>query len=184
MEHNDDDFNYRDLKNIINAQTEAYVEFNNALVRIIELQKQIKEEINRVGDTDLDELKGISEKITKVTTLLELFTDNKNSLANEMDEYNAVLSDFGSELQSFKFDLERIILTQAANNEYEKLNRSYNDKTNNLKSILDTLGKKVDSMQSTQEKAYSQVQKFLWGLGGAWFVIQFLISIGLYNLKK
>ena len=71
MEHNDDDFNYRDLKNIINAQTEAYVEFNNALVRIIELQKQIKEEINRVGDTDLDELKGISEKITKVTTLLE-----------------------------------------------------------------------------------------------------------------
>lgn len=184
MEHNDDDFNYRDLKNIINAQTEAYVEFNNALVRIIELQKQIKEEINRVGDTDLDELKGISEKITKVTTLLELFTDNKNSLANEMDEYNAVLSDFGSELQSFKFDLERIILTQAANNEYEKLNRSFNDKTNNVKSLIDTLGKKVDTMQSTQEKAYGQVQKFLWGLGGAWFVIQFLISIGLYNLKR
>lgn len=184
MDHNDDDFNYRDLKNIISAQTEAYVEFNNALVRIIELQKQIKEEINRVGTNDLDELKDISEKITKVSTLLELFTDNKNSLANEMDEYNAVLSDFGSELQSFKFDLERIILTQASNNEYEKLNRSFNDKTNTVKTNIDNLTKKVDEMQSAQNKAYGQVQKFMWALGGAWFVIQFLISIGLYNLKR
>ena len=52
-----------DLKHKLEAQTEAYVEFNNALVKILELQNQLKTDLLNNSNLEITEIRSIFEKV-------------------------------------------------------------------------------------------------------------------------
>ncbi len=101
------------LRNEISAQTEAYVEFSNALVRIVELQKEIKADIEKLSSSDSKEVRDLFEKITAVSELLRTYQQSQKEgdqlMSSEIEDFNAVLSHFGSELEIFKTKIEQLI---------------------------------------------------------------------------
>ena len=101
------------LRSEISAQTEAYVEFSNALVRIFDLQKEIKADIERLSDADTKEVREIFEKITAMSELLRSYQQSQKEgdalMSEEIEDFNAVLSHFGSELEVFRAKIEQLI---------------------------------------------------------------------------
>lgn len=101
------------LRSEISAQTEAYVEFSNALVRIFDLQKEIKADIEKLSDADTKEVREIFEKITTMSELLRTYQQSQKEgdalMSEEIEDFNAVLSHFGSELELFKSKIEQLI---------------------------------------------------------------------------
>lgn len=101
------------LRSEISAQTEAYVEFSNALVRIFGLQKEIKADIEKLSDADTKEVREIFEKITAMSELLRTYQQSQKEgnalMSEEIEDLNAVLSHFGSELELFKSKIEQLI---------------------------------------------------------------------------
>jgi phage-related protein len=101
------------LRSEISAQTEAYVEFSNALVRIFDLQKEIKADIEKLSDADTKEVREIFEKITAMSELLRTYQQSQKEgdalMSEEIEDFNAVLSHFGSELELFKSKIEQLI---------------------------------------------------------------------------
>ena len=101
------------LRHEISAQTEAYVEFSNALVRIFELQKEIKADIEKLSASDSKEVRDLFEKITAMSELLRTYQQSQKEgdqlMSSEIEDFNAVLSHFGSELEVFKTKIEQLI---------------------------------------------------------------------------
>jgi hypothetical protein len=193
----DNNQNIQDLKHTFEAQTEAYVQFNNALVKIIELQNQIKTDLTSNTNLEITELRSIFEKVLVISTLLNEYVKNKNGIGQELDEYNAVLSNFGSELTEFKNDLQLIINSQAVNSEIEKFTRKISE-SNTLvrnesaaiktelaniklenKNHKEYLELKIKNLSLSQNKFNNRVYGILAGCGGAFVLFQVLSSLGM-----
>ncbi len=195
-----------ELKHKLEAQTEAYVEFNNALVKILELQNQLKTDLLNNSNLEVAEIRSIFEKVLVISTLLDVYTKNKNGIGQELDEYNAVLSNFGGELNEFKNDLQAIINAQALNSEIDKfmrklgeVNSSVRNETTaikteiaNLKSEQSTHVKnfreatenKLDEISKSQDKFFFRINLIFAGFGGAFVLYQILSSIGMIHFGK
>lgn len=195
-----------ELKHKLEAQTEAYVEFNNALVKILELQNQLKTDLLNNSNLEVAEIRSIFEKVLVISTLLDVYTKNKNGIGQELDEYNAVLSNFGGELNEFKNDLQAIINAQALNSEIDKfmrklgeVNSSVRNETTaikteiaNLKSEQSTHVKnfreatenKLEEISKSQDKFFFRINLILAGFGGAFVLYQILSSVGMIHFGK
>jgi ABC-type transporter Mla subunit MlaD len=195
-----------ELKHKLEAQTEAYVEFNNALVKILELQNQLKADLLNNSNLEVAEIRSIFEKVLVISTLLDVYTKNKTGIGQELDEYNAVLSNFGGELNEFKNDLQAIINAQALNSEIDKfmrklgeVNSSVRNETTaikteiaNLKSEQSTHVKnfreatenKLDEISKSQDKFFFRINLIFAGFGGAFVLYQILSSIGMIHFGK
>ena len=195
-----------ELKHKLEAQTEAYVEFNNALVKILELQNQLKTDLLNNSNLEVAEIRSIFEKVLVISTLLDVYTKNKNGIGQELDEYNAVLSNFGGELNEFKNDLQAIINAQALNSEIDKfmrklgeVNSSVRNETTTIKSEIANLKSeqsthvknfreatenKLDEISKSQDKFFFRINLILAGFGGAFVLYQILSSIGMIHFGK
>lgn len=195
-----------DLKHKLEAQTEAYVEFNNALVKILELQNQLKSDLLNNSTLEIAEIRSIFEKVLVISTLLDVYTKNKNGIGQELDEYNAVLSSFGGELNEFKNDLQAIINSQALNSEIDKfmrklgeVNSSVRNETSTLKTEIanlksenntsiknfrDATENKLDEISKSQDKFFFRINLILAGFGGAFVLYQIMSSIGMIHFGK
>jgi hypothetical protein len=98
---NERTFDYNSLSERISAQTEAAVEFSNALVRIIEQTAAIRDKINDSNGLVKDELRTINSKVQDI-----------------LSEYNKLHSENHSQHMSFEKDIES--LEEKIKN-YEKL---------------------------------------------------------------
>jgi len=195
-----------ELKHKLEAQTEAYVEFNNALVKILELQNQLKTDLLNNSNLEVAEIRSIFEKVLVISTLLDVYTKNKNGIGQELDEYNAVLSNFGGELNEFKNDLQAIINAQALNSEIDKfmrklgeVNSSVRNETTTIKSEIANLKSeqsthvknfreatenKLDEISKSQDKFFFRINLILAGFGGAFVLYQILSSVGMIHFGK
>lgn len=195
-----------DLKHKLEAQTEAYVEFNNALVKILELQNQLKTDLLNNSNLEITEIRSIFEKVLVISTLLDVYTKNKNGIGQELDEYNAVLSNFGGELNDFKNDLQAIINSQALNSEIDKfmrklgeVNSSVKNETSSVKSEIANLKSeqsthiknfreaaevKLNEIGKSQDKFFFRINLIFAGCSGAFVLYQILTSLGTFQFGK
>lgn len=195
-----------ELKHKLEAQTEAYVEFNNALVKILELQNQLKTDLLNNSNLEVAEIRSIFEKVLVISTLLDVYTKNKNGIGQELDEYNAVLSNFGGELNEFKNDLQAIINAQALNSEIDKFMRKLgevnssvrnetasvkteianlkSEQSTNVKNFREITENKLNEISKSQEKFFFRINLILAGFGGAFVLYQILSSIGMIHFGK
>ena len=141
-----------------------------------------------------------------ISTLLDVYTKNKNGIGQELDEYNAVLSNFGGELNEFKNDLQAIINSQALNSEIDKfmrklgeINSSVKNETlsikteianlkseNNLtiKNFRETSEAKLNEIGKSQDKFFFRINLIFAGCSGAFVLYQILSSIGMIHFGK
>lgn len=195
-----------ELKHKLEAQTEAYVEFNNALVKILELQNQLKADLLNNSNLEVAEIRSIFEKVLVISTLLDVYTKNKNGIGQELDEYNAVLSNFGGELNEFKNDLQAIINAQALNSEIDKFMRKLgevnssvrnettaikteianlkSEQSTHIKNFREATENKLEEISTSQDKFFFRINLIFAGFGGAFVLYQILTSLGTFQFGK
>lgn len=210
----EENFDIKQLRSEINAQTEAYVEFSNALLRIFELQSEIKADIERIATADATQVRDLFEKLASLSELVRVYTEtqkeNNQIVSDEMEEYNAVLSHFGSELERFKDKIEHILLDGAKTDttNREAMEELVNGLETKLESKLTTMQECSDKMKQTVDGIQSKVstiavhfdtlkkaqtglkewkKKALWvsaTLAAVWAILQGLVSLGVMEPLK
>lgn len=205
-----DNFDIRQLRSEINAQTEAYVEFSNALLRIFEMQSEIKADIERLSTADASQVRELFEKLATLSELVRVYTETQKesnqNVSTEMEEYNAVLSHFGSELELFKQKIEQIlsegVKTDTTNREaVEKLIKDLETKLDAqiknvtaLKASLESIAKKVDVIVGHFEElkkaqtGWREWKKRLGWVAGTiavlWALLQGLVQVGIMEQPR
>ena len=119
------------LKSVYKAQTEAYLDFNMALINILTNQKEILSRVESLKILSEDEFK----KLSKDYAVLEKMFENFQSAQVKRDadieeatlEYTAQISDFGSDIAEVKDDIK-------------SMKKIYWDVKNTINKIMWTLG--------------------------------------------
>ena len=98
------------LKNVYKAQTEAYLDFNMALINILTNQKEILARVESLKVLSDDEFKKLSKDYAVLEKLFENFQSAQLKRDAEIEEatieYTAQISDFGSDIQEVKEDIK------------------------------------------------------------------------------
>jgi uncharacterized protein YerC len=127
----DNEVSLEQLKSVYKAHTEAYLDFNMALINILSNQKEI---INKVESLKLlsdEEFKNLSREYAVLEKLFENFQMTQIKRDSELEEatieYTAQISNFGSDIEEMKIELK-------------SMKKIYWDVRNNLSKIGWTLG--------------------------------------------
>ena len=106
----DNDVGLEQLKNVYKAQTEAYLDFNMALINILTNQKEILARVESLKVLSDDEFKKLSKDYAVLEKLFENFQSAQLKRDAEIEEatieYTAQISDFGSDIQEVKNDIK------------------------------------------------------------------------------
>ena len=129
-------YDFSTLSERISAQTEAAMEFSNALVRIIEQTAAIRDKINDSNDLFKDELKTITQK------LQDLINEFNRSVIENKNQNNNINKDF----EIFKSRLE----------EYDKRITEFLQDNDTVHSNLLT---SVSDLIKYSEKTFSQISE-------------------------
>ena len=129
-------YDFSTLSERISAQTEAAMEFSNALVRIIEQTAAIRDRINDSNDLFKDELKTITQK------LQDLISEFNRSVIENKNQNNNINKDF----EIFKSRLE----------EYDKKITEFLQDNDAVHSNLLT---SVSDLIKYSEKTFSQLSE-------------------------
>jgi DNA repair exonuclease SbcCD ATPase subunit len=199
------------LRNEITAQTEAYVEFSNALVRIYDLQTEIKADIEKLSESDSKEVREIFEKITTMSELLKTYQQYQREgdalMSEEIEEFNAVLSHFGSELELFKAKIEQLIsddgklgsanreaVESALNDmisEFEIMAKDtrahFESESQARKQVIEKLDQITNYLESFKQvqTGWTEWKKRIgWGIAGISALIAVLMALAQFNALK
>ena len=106
----DNDVGLEQLKSVSKAQTEAYLDFNMALINILTNQKEILARVESLKVLSDDEFKKLSKDYAVLEKLFENFQSAQVKRDAEIEEatieYTAQISDFGSDIQEVKNDIK------------------------------------------------------------------------------
>ena len=98
------------LKSVYKAQTEAYLDFNMALINILTNQKEILARVESLKILSDDEFKKLSKDYAILEKLFENFQTAQVRRDAEIEEatleYTAQISDFGSDIEEVKSDIK------------------------------------------------------------------------------
>ena len=98
------------LKSVYKAQTEAYLDFNMALINILTNQKEIITRVESLKILSEDEFKKLSKDYAVLERLFENFQTAQVRRDAEIEEatleYTAQISDFGSDISEVKDDIK------------------------------------------------------------------------------
>jgi hypothetical protein len=104
------------LKSVYKAQTEAYLEFNMALINILSNQKELLNKVESLKVLSEDEFRDLSEDYHALETLFVNFqntqTSRDNTLNDTTEEFTATLSSFGADIDSIKEDIKSLKRSQ------------------------------------------------------------------------
>ena len=183
------------LSERISAQTEAYVEFSNALVRIIEQTAAIRDRINSSNNVLEEEHKALNHKFQE---LLIEFTRYSSDNSNQHSMFQKDIEMFKSKLNDYESRLNFLIT------ETEKSDEILSGMTKELieysKKITDQIHKSNEETQGTIGKITSQLsiqtenliefkktfdkfKLFLWALGVIIGVFGALKGFGLIDIN-
>ena len=106
----DNDVGLEQLKSVYKAQTEAYLDFNMALINILTNQKEILARVESLKILSDDEFKKLSKDYAILEKLFENFQTAQVRRDAEIEEatleYTAQISDFGSDIEEDKSDIK------------------------------------------------------------------------------
>jgi seryl-tRNA synthetase len=119
------------LKSVYKAQTEAYLDFNMALINILTNQKEILSRVESLKILSDDEFKKLSKDYAVLERLFENFQTAQVKRDADIEEatleYTAQISDFGSDIAEVKDDIK-------------SMKKIYWDVKNTINKIMWTLG--------------------------------------------
>jgi len=106
----DNEVGLEQLKSVYKAQTEAYLDFNMALINILTNQKEILARVESLKTLSDDEFKKLSKDCAVLEKLFENFQTAQVRRDAEIEEatleYTAQISDFGSDIAVVKDDIK------------------------------------------------------------------------------
>ena len=106
----DNDVGLEQLKSVYKAQTEAYLDFNMALINILTNQKEILTRVESLKILSEDEFKKLSKDYAVLERLFENFQTAQVKRDADIEEatleYTAQISDFGSDIAEVKDDIK------------------------------------------------------------------------------
>jgi seryl-tRNA synthetase len=106
----DNEVGIEQLKNVYKAQTEAYLDFNMALINILTNQKEILSRVESLKILSDDEFKKLSKDYAVLEKLFENFQTAQVKRDADIEEatleYTAQISDFGSDIAEVKDDIK------------------------------------------------------------------------------
>jgi seryl-tRNA synthetase len=106
----DNEVGLEQLKSVYKAQTEAYLDFNMALINILTNQKEIITRVESLKILSEDEFKKLSKDYAVLERLFENFQTAQVKRDADIEEatleYTAQISDFGSDISEVKDDIK------------------------------------------------------------------------------
>ena len=127
----DNDVGLEQLKSVYKAQTEAYLDFNMALINILTNQKEILARVESLKILSDDEFKKLSKDYAVLEKLFENFQSAQVKRDTEIEEatieYTAQISNFGSDIEEVKADIK-------------SMKKIYWDVKNTVNKIMWTIG--------------------------------------------
>lgn len=127
----DNEVSLEQLKSVYKAHTEAYLDFNMALINILSNQKEIINKVESLKVLSDDEFKNLSKEYAVLEKLFENFqmtqTKRDADLEEATIEYTAQISNFVSDIEEMKTELK-------------SMKKIYWDIRNNLSKVGWTLG--------------------------------------------
>jgi len=199
-------YDFSILSERISAQTEAAVEFSNALVRIIEQTAAIRDKINDSNDLVKDELKDLAQKLQDLITEFNkssIENKNQNSLiVKDIENFVIKLAEYDRKLQSIleqNDDVHSNLLKsvadllkysqktfdQISDNHRHSIDK-YSEHHNTNKSVLDNLVKEINiqnSKFSDFEKKVARVEYMFYTLGGLSVILGILSALNIIHVQ-
>jgi len=127
----DNEVGLEQLKSVYKAQTEAYLDFNMALINILTNQKEILARVESLKLLSEDEFKKLSKDYAVLERLFENFQTAQVKRDSDIEEatleYTAQISDFGSDISEVKEDIR-------------SMKKIYWDVKNTINRIMWTIG--------------------------------------------
>jgi seryl-tRNA synthetase len=127
----DNEVGLEQLKSVYKAQTEAYLDFNMALINILTNQKEILARVESLKILSEDEFKKLSKDYAVLERLFENFQTAQVKRDADIEEatleYTAQISDFGSDISEVKNDIK-------------SMKKIYWDVKNTINRIMWTIG--------------------------------------------
>ena len=127
----DNEVGLEQLKSVYKAQTEAYLDFNMALINILTNQKEILARVESLKILSEDEFKKLSKDYAVLERLFENFQTAQVKRDADIEEatleYTAQISDFGSDISEVKEDIK-------------SMKKIYWDVKNTINRIMWTIG--------------------------------------------
>jgi len=127
----DNEVGLEQLKSVYKAQTEAYLDFNMALINILTNQKEIITRVESLKILSEDEFKKLSKDYAVLEKMFENFQTAQIKRDADIEEatleYTAQISDFGSDISEVKEDIK-------------SMKKIYWDVKNTINRIMWTIG--------------------------------------------
>jgi len=127
----DNEVGLEQLKSVYKAQTEAYLDFNMALINILTNQKEILARVESLKILSEDEFKKLSKDYAVLEKMFENFQTAQIKRDADIEEatleYTAQVSDFGSDISEVKDDIK-------------SMKKIYWDVKNTINRIMWTIG--------------------------------------------
>ncbi len=106
----DNEVSLEQLKSVYKAHTEAYLDFNMALINILSNQKEIINKVESLKVLSEDEFKNLSREYAVLEKLFENFQMTQIKRDADLEEatieYTAQISNFGSDIEEMKTELK------------------------------------------------------------------------------
>ena len=185
---------YSALSERLSAQTQAYVEVANALVKIIETTATTRDIVNETHSSFKDDYRVITEKLQELILNLSLLAndDKRQSkyIEQNLENYKSKIDEFERKITILSGDIE---------NDSKNLNKnldelaSYSKKTIDHISIIgDTTSKKIDEVKKQNELNAVDLNSLIKGmqnLDASWTKAKYLfwainIIIAIIGLLK
>ena len=100
------------LKSVYKAHTEAYLDFNMALINIISNQKEIISKVETLKTISDEEFRNLAKEYAVLEKLFDNFQTTQLRRDNELEEaqveYTAQISNFGTDIEEVKSELKQM----------------------------------------------------------------------------
>jgi len=100
------------LKSVYKAHTEAYLDFNMALINIISNQKEIISKVETLKTISDEEFRNLAKEYAVLGKLFENFQTTQLKRDNDLEEaqveYTAQISNFGTDIEEVKSELKQM----------------------------------------------------------------------------
>lgn len=197
----DRNYDFSTLSERISAQTQAYVEFSNALVKIIEQTAQIRDSVTDNNNHLLEDYRELNNKFqTLLLDLNNFFTENKykhknidddlDTIKTSLTNYEQKLKDLIKEMNDNNTQLFGMIENVVKHSKEIKDNHSI-QKTD-TQSYYDLLIKKIDTLNTTIaeqnllvsgfKKTIDKYKILIWCAGGLIAILGTLSQFGILSL--
>lgn len=100
------------LKTVYKAQTEAYLEFNMALINILSNQKEILTKVESLKIISEDEFRNLSQEYHALEKLFVNFQNSQvlrdESLEGTTDDFKATITNFNEDINTLKTEVKKL----------------------------------------------------------------------------